>query len=334
MKYKELPKIELHCHLDGCLRVSTVKELMDKEQINLNLKNYDDIKRELVVPEDCPSLNIYLKRFDLPIKLMQNKENLTRIAYELIEDVSKENVKYIEIRFAPLFHKEKGLKVNEIIESVLEGLRKGEEDFGVKSNLILSLLRHMDVSTVYEVIEGGKEFIGNGVVALDLAGGEEEGFCKKFKDAFELARKYGYKVTIHAGETGFASNVKDAIELLGAERIGHAVAIENDKDVYSLVKEKGITLEMCPKSNVQTKAVASYEVHPIKKFLEDDLYVNLSTDNRTVSDVTLTDECENINVNHSLNIKDVEKIYRNSIKGAFCNKETKAWLEGFINEFN
>lgn len=327
--FKKLPKIELHCHLDGCLRPETVKELIEKENLNVNLNDIDDIRKELIVPDDCPSLNIYLKRFDLPVMLMQSKENLKRIAYELIEDVSKENVKYIEIRFAPLFHKEKGLTVKEIIESVLGGLKEGEADFGVKSNLILSLLRHMDVETVYEVIEGGKDFIGNGVVALDLAGCEEKGFCKKFEDAFKLAREYGYKVTIHAGETGHAINVKEAIELLGAERIGHAVAIEKDNDIYNLVKEKEITLEMCPKSNVQTKAVESYMEHPIKRFLKDNLYVNLSTDNRTVSNVTLTEECNAIDENHTLTIEDVKKIYRNSIKGAFCDEETKAWLEQF-----
>lgn len=326
MNFEKIPKIELHCHLDGCLRVETVLDLIEKENIAVDNKGYEEIKSTLIVPEDCPSLDVYLKRFDLPIKLMQNKENLKRIAYELIEDVSKENVKYIEIRFAPLFHKEKGMEVPEIIESVLEGLRKGEEDFGVKSNLILSLLRHMSVESTYEVIEGGKDFIGKGVVALDLAGGEEEGFAKNFNKPFDLARKYGYKVTIHAGETGFSSNVKDAIEFLGAERIGHAVAIENDKEVYNLVKDNSIILEMCPKSNVQTKAVKGYENHPIKKFLNDGLYVNLSTDNRTVSNVTLTEECNNINDVHSLTYKDVEKIYLNSLKGAFCNEETKKWL--------
>lgn len=326
MKFKDLPKIELHCHLDGCLRVDTVLDIIEKENIDIDNKDYEKIKNILVVPDDCPSLKEYLKRFDLPIKLMQSRENLKRIAYELIEDVSKENVKYIEIRFAPLFHKEKGLKVPEIIESVLEGLKEGEEDFGVKSNLILSLLRHMPVDSVYEVIEGGHEFIGKGVVALDLAGEEIEGFAKAFEEPFKLGRKYGYRVTIHAGETGFSTNVKDAIKLLGAERIGHAVAIENDKEVYELVKEKNITLEMCPKSNVQTKAVKGYEMHPIKKFLDDNLNVNLSTDNRTVSNVTLTEECIRIDDIHSLSEEDFKKIYLNSIKGAFCDKYTKEWL--------
>ena len=330
MKFENLPKIELHCHLDGCLRPETVKELIVKENLNLDLYDINNIENELIVPDNCSSLNVYLKRFDIPVKVMQSKENLRRIAYELIEDVSKENVKYIEIRFAPLLHKEKGLEIKEIIESVLMGLKEGEKDFGVKSNLILSILRNMDIKTAYEVIESGKEFIGNGVVAVDLAGNEEKGFCKKFKDAFNLAREYGYKITIHAGETGHSINVKEAIELLGAERIGHAVAIEKDINIYNLVKEKEVILEMCPKSNVQTKAVENYKKHPIKRFLEDNLLVNLSTDNRTVSNVTLTEELNAVDENHILSINDGKKIYTNSIKGAFCDKETKEWLKTFI----
>lgn len=326
MKFKNAPKIELHCHLDGSLRINTVIDLIKKENLELKSLDYDQIKSELIVPDDCPSLNDYLKRFDIPNMLMQSKENLKRIAYELIEDASLENVKYIEVRFAPLLHENNGLSVEEIIESVLEGLREGERDFNVKSNLILSLLRHMDVDSVYEVIEGGKKFIGQGVVALDLAGGEEKGFVHKFVDSFKLAREYGYKVTIHAGETGFAENVSDAINLLKAERIGHGVAILNDTDVYKLVKDNNIVLEMCPKSNVQTKAVQEYSEHPIKKFLDDGLCVNLSTDNRTVSNVTLTEECNTIDSIHSLTESDVKKIYINSIKGAFCNNETKEWL--------
>lgn len=326
MNFKDLPKVELHCHLDGSLRVDTVLELMKEEGIDLGYKSYAEIKNMLVVPNDCPSLKEYLKRFDLPLKLMQSRKNLKRIAYELIEDVNKENVKYIEVRFAPLLHKEKGLKVFEIIESVLEGLREGERDFGVKSNLILSILRNMPVDSSYEVLEGGLKFIGNGVVALDLAGNEVEGFAKDFEEAFNLGRQYGYKITIHAGETGFSSNVIDSINILKAERIGHGVAIENDKYAYELVRKNNITLEMCPKSNIQTKAVNSYEKHPVKKFLDDDLLVSVNTDNRTVSNISLTEEFYNLNKIFVLSKEDYKKIYLDSVKGAFCDEATKKWL--------
>ncbi|WP_055071789.1 adenosine deaminase [Clostridium massiliamazoniense] len=326
MDYRKLPKVELHCHLDGSLRTETVIELAKEENIDLSGKTYEEVKELLVVPEDCPSLDIYLKRFDLPLKLMQNEKNLKRIAFELIEDVSKENVKYIEVRFAPLLHNRQGLNIKQIINAVLEGLKDGEEKFGVKSGLILSLLRHHPVDSVYEVFEEGKEFLGKGVVAVDLAGAELEGFVPQYEEAFKKARDMGYRVTIHAGETGYSCNVIDAIKLLGAERIGHAVAIKDDEVAYNLVKENNITLEMCPKSNLQTKAVDSYKNHPAKKFLNDGLKVNLSTDNRTVSNLDLTEECESINKVSGLSLEEFKQIYLNSVEGAFCNDETKAWL--------
>ncbi|MGL4991988.1 MAG: adenosine deaminase [Sarcina sp.] len=330
MRFNELPKIELHCHLDGCLRTKTVIELAKKENIEIESLDYEKVEDMLVVPEYCASLDIYLRRFDLPGLLMQNKENLKRISYELIEDVNKENVKYIEIRFAPLFHVAGGLSVKEVINAILEGLREGEKDFGVKSNLIICIMRHHDLESGYKLIEDCKEFIGNGVVAVDLAGGELEGFAPKYEDMFKVARSYGYRVTVHAGETGFAQNVIDAITLLGAERIGHAVAIQNNKEAYNLVRDNKITLEMCPKSNLDTKAVTSYKTHPLRRFLNDGLEVNLSTDNRTVSNIDLTTECKNLNSADDISFADYKKIYANSVNGAFCNSNTKEYLMSLI----
>lgn len=330
IRFSELPKIELHCHLDGCLRTKTVIELAKKENIKLDSLEYEKVEELLVVPSECDSLDTYLKRFDLPILLMQNRENLKRISYELIEDVNRENVKYIEIRFAPLFHIAKGLSVKEVIEAVLEGMEAGERDFKVKSNLIICIMRHHDLERGYKLIEECKEFIGKGIVGIDLAGGEIEGFVSKYKEMFEIARSYGLQVTIHAGETGFSQNVIDAIEILGAKRIGHAVAIKNDKKAYNLVKEKKITLEMCPKSNLDTKAVNSYKTHPIRRFLSEGLEVNLSTDNRTVSNIDLTTECKNLNEVDEITYLDYKKLYLNSVRGAFCSDETKAYLESLI----
>ena len=330
IRFSELPKIELHCHLDGCLRTKTVIELAKKENLKLDSLEYEKVEELLVVPSECDSLDTYLKRFNLPIGLMQNKENLKRISYELIEDVNRENVKYIEIRFAPLLHTECGLSVKEVVESVLEGMKEGERDFNVKSNLIICVMRHHDLESGYKLVEECKEFVGNGVVGIDLAGAELEGFAFKYKKMFDKARSYGFNVTVHAGETGFSKNVIDAVEILGAKRIGHAVAIENDKDTYNLVKQKGITLEMCPKSNLDTKAVESYKTHPLRRFLGDGLEVNLSSDNRTVSNIDLTTECKNLNEVCSMSYLEYKKIYLNSVRGAFCDEKTKSYLESLI----
>lgn len=326
MDINNLPKIELHCHLDGSLRVETVIELAKKENIQLDSYDYDYVKNLLTVEEDCDSLDEYLKRFDLPNEVLQTKENLRRASYELLEDAVKDNVKYIEVRFAPIFHTKKGLALEEIIESVIDGIRDAENKYDIKGNVIISCIRGLDLEHVYESINASEKYLGKGVVAIDLAASEREDFAYEYIEAMKIAKAKGFRITIHAGETGFGKNVRDAINLLGAERIGHGVYIFNDVEAYKLVKENGITLEMCPKSNLDTKAVNSYEEHPIYKYHKDNIKVNLSTDNRTVSNINLNQETNKLVETFKVDIDEYKKIYINSVNAAFCDDETKAML--------
>ena len=326
MDINNLPKIELHCHLDGSLRVETVIELAKKENIQLDSYDYDYVKNLLTVEEDCDSLDEYLKRFDLPNEVLQTKENLRRASYELLEDAVKDNVKYIEVRFAPIFHTKKGLALEEIIESVIDGIRDAENKYDIKGNVIISCIRGLDLEHVYESINASEKYLGKGVVAIDLAASEREDFAYEYIEAMKIAKEKGFRITIHAGETGFGKNVRDAINLLGAERIGHGVYIFNDVEAYKLVKENGITLEMCPKSNLDTKAVNSYEEHPIYKYHKDNIKVNLSTDNRTVSNINLNQETNKLVETFKVGIDEYKKIYINSVNAAFCDDETKAML--------
>ncbi len=259
MNFEKLPKIELHCHLDGSVRPSTIIELANMKNIDIPSKNIDEIKNMMVAPKDCKSLDEYLKRFELPGLIMQDEDSLERIAFELMEDASKENIVYIEIRFAPLLHINKGLNTKQVIESVLKGIKRAESIYDIKGNLILSCMRTMSVESSYDVIEAGKEYLNNGVVAVDLCSSENEQFCEQFEEPISLARSYGYRITIHAGETGIGENVYDAITLLKAERIGHGVFIKDCEKAYNLVKENNVTLEMCPTSNLQTKAIKNIE---------------------------------------------------------------------------
>lgn len=145
-----------------------------------------------------------------------------------------------------------------------------------------------------------------------------------------FAKEKGFRITIHAGETGFGKNVRDAIILLGAERIGHGVFIYNDKEAYKLVKENGITLEMCPKSNIDTKAVTNYNDHPIYKYHKDDIKINISTDNRTVSNINLNEENRNVIKTFNIKLEEYKEMYINSVNAAFCNDKTKRELLKFI----
>ena len=331
MNIKKLPKIELHCQLDGSLRVETVIELAKKENLKLESYEYDYVKKLLSVEENCSSLDEYLEKFDLPNMVLQSKENLKRASYELLEDAAKENIKYIEVRFAPIFHLKNGLSLEEVIESVIEGIKEAEKDFDINGNVIISCIRGLGLEHVYNCIKAGSKFIGKGVVAIDLAATEKEDFAHEYIDAMKLAKEKGFRITIHAGETGFGKNVRDAINLLGAERIGHGVFIYNDEDAYKLVKENKITLEMCPKSNVDTRAVNKYNEHPIYNYHKDDIKVTISTDNRTVSNITLNEETNNLVNTFNITLEEYKKIYVNSVQASFCTKEIKDKLLGFIN---
>ncbi|WP_331668841.1 adenosine deaminase [Clostridioides difficile] len=290
----------------------------------------DEIKKLAKVSFNCTSLDEYLEKFDLPLKVMQSKENLKRITFELLEDASRENVKYIEIRFAPLLHTQKGMSVKNIIEGIIEGIREAESIYDIKGNLILGCMRTMTSKEALLVIEEGKSFVNKGVVAVDLCGPEKEGFCKEYKDVFKLAREYGYKVTIHAGEAASGENVLDAINILKADRIGHGVKIKDHKKAYNLVKDKKILLELCPTSNVQTKTVDSYEAHPFYTFYKDNLHVSINTDNRTVSDINLSSELNVIFDTFKLGLEDYKIIYRNAVEASFADKETKEYLNSLI----
>jgi adenosine deaminase len=286
---------------------------------------------ELIAPLDCESLDEYLQRFAIPNLVMQSKDNLKRITFELFEDAAQENVKYMEVRFAPLLHIAKGLSVEEVIQSVIEGMREAEACFDIKGNIILSCMRTMTVERAFEVVEGGRKFLGIGVVAIDLCASEEAGFCREFIEPIGLARKYGYRVTIHAGETGIGKNVLEAVELLGAERIGHGVFIKDDPEAYAIVKEKQIVLEMCPTSNVQTKAVSAFNEHPIEQFHQDGIKVTINTDNRTVSNTTMAKECTIVANEFQISEANYQQIYFTSAEASFADRDTKEKLKEYMN---
>ena len=326
----KLPKIELHCHLDGSVRVDTIIDIAKKEGIKLDSYKRCDIEKLVQVPNDCTSLNEYLKRFDLPNKVMQSSENIKRITFELLEDAQKENIKYIEIRFAPLLHLQKGLSIEEVIQSAIDGINQAQRIYDIKGNLILSCMRNMRLDNTILLIEKGRKFLNKGVVAIDLAGPEEEGFANKYKRAIELARSYGYNITIHAGEAASAQNVIDAINILKAQRIGHGVRIKDMKDAYDLVKKTGVVLEMCPTSNIQTKAIECLNKYPLYDFYKDGIKLSINTDNRTVSNIDLSNEIKVISDEFNMSKEKYKDIYLNTIDAIFADESTKKWLRRLI----
>ena len=312
-----MKKIELHVHLDGSIRPSTVCDIL-----NLDLKY---VKENMVVKSNNNDLAEYLSKFDLPIKVMQTKDNLKRISKELALDLKNDGIIYAEIRFAPQKHTLKGLNLDDVISSVLDGLKSVKE---IKTNVILCMMRWDSFQKNKGVIEICKKYLGNGVVALDLAGDEKKYKTSDYKSLFEIAKKEKIPFTIHAGEADNYESVMDAISF-GAKRIGHGINIIENNDVINEVIKNKVTLEICPTSNVQTKAVESYEKHPIKKLYEKGVLLTINTDNNTVSNTTLSKEYELLEKHFNFTKEDFYKFNVNAVNASFISSKEK---EDLINE--
>lgn len=315
---KNIPKIELHLHLDGSAHVEMVKDLLHIEE---------DITDDMVVKNTCDSLDSYLGKFTLPIKAMQTKESLEKIAFALTEDLQKENVVYAEIRFAPMLHTKKGLTMEEVVLSVLKGLQKGR----IKTNLILCMMRGESFSVNKSVIDLARKFFKKGVCAVDLAGSEAKYPVTLYKELLVYARKHNIPFTIHAGEASGSESVRNAI-LQGASRIGHGIHILEDDSLIKEIIDKRILLEVCPTSNVQTGAVDVYQNHPIRKLYDKGVLVHVNTDNRTVSNITLTKEYEKLMDYFSFTEEDFIKMNEDAIGATFLSQEEKKDLYNLFHK--
>lgn len=309
---ENLKKIELHLHLDGSVRVSTIEELLGK----------NNLEKELVVDENTKSLTDYLKKFDLPIKVMQSKENLIRISKELCQDLIKDNVIYAEIRFAPNFHTKEGLSLDAVVSSVLLGLNNRN----IKTNLILCMMRGDSYENNKNIIDLAIKYRNKGVCGIDLAGDEAKYPTSLYKDLFSYALENNLNITIHAGEAGTSKEVIDAVNY-GAKRIGHGIKIINDKKAIKLVKENQIPLEICPTSNIQTCNVSSIKQHPIKKLFDKDILVTINTDNRTVSNTNLNKEYKLLEKYLNFTKEDFIKTNLIAIKNSFISDSEKEILK-------
>ena len=311
---EKLPKVELHIHLDGSIRPSTAAYLLNK--------SIEDVSNNMIASDKCEDLNEYLTKFDYPEKILQTKENLERVAYELALDLKKDNVIYAEIRFAPLKHIKEGLTLDSIVDSVLEGLSK----VNIKTNLILCMMRNDTYDDNLKVIELASKYLNRGVVGIDLAGAEALYKTSSFEKLFDIAKKYNIPFTIHSGEADGYDSILAAINF-GTTRIGHGIkAIEYD-DLINLIKDNNILLEVCPTSNVQTNAVDKYTDHPIKKLIDKGVNVSINTDNRTVSNISLNLEYKKLQESFGFTKELFIKTNLNAIEHAFVSLDEKAKLK-------
>ena len=286
------PKAELHCHLDGSLRLSTLLDLARKHN-KLDLlpaQEEDALAEELKKIDGSATLEEYLAWFGYSIPMMQTRSALHRIAYELAEDAAAENVRYLEVRYGPILHTDEGLTLWQVNDAVLAGLRDAERDFNITTGVIVCGLRDRFESASLAQAELAASYHDAGVIGFDLAGGERGNPADMHGAAFYHARKHLLNITIHAGESFGPASIRQALFKCGAHRIGHGVTLGQDPDLLRYFVDRQIPLEVCPTSNVQTHVVASYEAHPVAEYCRAGVPVTINTDNRLFSHTTVTDE--------------------------------------------
>jgi adenosine deaminase len=248
---------------------------------------------------------------------MQTQESLFRAAYELAQDAAAENVRYMEVRYAPLLHTRQGLSHTRVVEAVLDGLRSAQVDHGITSNVIVCGIRNISPESSLEMAELAVAYKGRGVTGFDLAGAEYDHPAKKHRDAFQLIRKNNINITIHAGEAYGPESIEQAIHVCGAHRIGHGVRLREDGDLLHYVNDHRIALECCPSSNVQTGAVKDLATHPLKLYHDLGLRVTVNTDNRLITDTSVSKELWLAHTKMGLTLQDLKQIVLNGFKAAF-----------------
>lgn len=285
--------MELHLHLDGSLRPETVWELAKEQGVELPVGTLEEVRQQMKVPEDCQTLEEYLKRFDLPLLVLQEENALERVTFELTEDLAKAGLDYAEIRFAPQLSLQKGLTQDQVVQAAIRGAERGMKAYpGIRVGLILCCMRgDQNEALNLETVEMVKKYLGRVVCAVDIAGAEGLFDTRLFKPVFDKVNEYGLPMTIHAGEAAGPDSIRTALSY-GTRRIGHGVAAAQDEALIKELVRDGITLEVCVTSNFHTKVMNRLEDHPIRKLFDAGVRVTINSDNMTASDTNLAKEIQ------------------------------------------
>jgi len=325
MDYRQLPKIELHLHLDCSLSYKVV------QQINPAITE-EEYRSSFVAPPKCTDLNDYLTRAVKGFELMQTREQLRLVTLDLFEQLKADQVIYAEIRFAPLLHIAGGLDPATVVQTVNDAVSEGIVATGVQAGLILCTLRHYNEAQSMETIRLAEQFKGTHVLGFDIAGDEAGYPVTAHIKAFELAHELGIPCTAHAGEAAGPASVKDTLQSFHPSRIGHGVRSAEDIGLLDQLKTHDIHLEVCPTSNVQTNVVDTIRDHPLDRIYRHGVSMSLNTDCRTISDVNLSGEYNRVESVFQWRKEDFLHCNLEAIRHAFCDEQLKIKLSQQIRD--
>lgn len=324
-KLHALPKVELHRHLEGSIRLETLVEVGQDYQIPLPAYEPEALRPYVqVTTADAPTSDTFLSKFGVLRQFFQSPEVIQRVVREAIEDAAADHIRYMELRFTPnALAKAKGFPLDEVIGWVCESAREASRINRIQVNLIASMNRHESLEVGRHTLQAALKFLGEGVVGLDLAG-KEPGFpARPFGPFFREAKQAGLGITIHAGEWEGPANVRDAIEQMRTDRIGHGVRVVEDSATVQLARQRGVFFEVCPTSNLQTGVVGMLGHHPVLDLHYLDMPITINTDDPTVSQTTLTDEYALAMHGMGMTLRDIREIILNAARAAFIPEEDR-----------
>lgn len=325
---KELPKVELHCHLDGSVSMKLLEQLAAEQGMDLARL------ATVAAPAECEDLMDYLQGFDVILELLQTEDSLRRAAFDVAEQAAQENVCYLELRFAPLLHQHRDLSLRQIIRAVTQGILEAEEHYPINVNLLICGMRQQPQAVNQELFQEVSQLRNENqtrIVGIDFAGDEQAFPPETLRETLDSVADQQLAITLHAGECGCAHNVYESIQL-GATRIGHGVAIKDDPAIMDYCRDQEVLLEMCPTSNLQTKAIASIKEYPLRIFLDHGILCSINTDNRTVSSTTLTNEYMLLGAACGLTYEEMREINLAAMRKSFAGDGLKQSLVQRITE--
>ena len=323
-----LPKVDLHRHMEGSLRLETLAEIAQEHGIDLPSYDIEYLRRfATVTTDERPDFNLFLAKFTFLQRFYPTQAAVERVAYEAVADAAADNVAYLELRFNPAAPtREQDFSLDQVVTWVCSAVARARRDCGIDVNLILQIDRRGSLDMASRILDIALAHRDEGIVGLDLAGYEVAYPARRFADVFHRAVREGLGITVHAGEEGGAENVREAIELLGARRIGHGVRSIEDSQVVQLVRERGVTLEVCPTSNLQTAVVRRWSAHPLPDLLALDLRVTINTDDPSISDTTLTDEYMVAMMTIGMKLRQIKRTIVMAAEGSFLPPDERQRL--------
>jgi len=332
-RLQALPKVDLHRHLEGSLRLQTLSDIAREHGIDLPSYNIEYLRPFVTVTEDRMDFQSFLQKFTLLRRFYPTRAAVERVAYEAVADAAADNVRYLELRFNPVaLSREQGFPLGDTTGWVCDAVARAEREQGVRTNLILQIGRDESLDVASEIVDLALAHRDDGVVGVDLAGDELRYSARRFSMLFQRAQREGLNVTVHAGEAGGAENIREAIELLKAQRIGHGVRVVENSSVAQLARERGVTFEVCPTSNLLTGVAGRGVSHPLPDMVNLGLRVTINTDDPSICDTTLTDEYMVAMLAMGLRLEQIKRIIVTAVESSFLEPDERRRLAEWFRQ--